>query len=194
MTLERAAETFELPKFDVQTISCADLPRPVAEFFQARSEMFLQPEDVKGIDGFSLLAVVTSGQDDVTRYVGQEGKTYTGTDGAEETLVHMIEFTKTDRQLGHGEIRLGHSEDEFFKDKPFVGFTRTEEDFQCRGYGRKRLFVMNHLTHMLFGLPLHSSTLIAPPAESLWKRLAKEDLVETYREGAHVRYCFRSRT
>jgi hypothetical protein len=34
----------------------------------------------------------------------------------------------------------------YFKDKPFVGFTNTEEGYKSQGYGRQRIINMNNIS------------------------------------------------
>jgi hypothetical protein len=183
-------EPLVVPDFTVESKVADSLPPVVNDFFEMRSRMYVLPENAKGVAGFDFMCTIDCAQDSILRYVGSERKIY-DTDGTDETLVNIIEVTVgSNKVLGHGEIRLGHSEEPFFKDKPFVGFTRTNPEFLRQGLGMRRVFAMNHLTRLLFDLPLNSSTLLSEDAARLWQRLCTDNLAESYLEGDRKRYAF----
>lgn len=164
------------------------LPRIAVDYFKAQSEKFVLPEHVLGIDGFEQLCVLADDRG-LTTYIGVEVKTY-DTNRIQETLVYLLETENGQERIGHGEIRLGHTDDPYFENKPFVGFTHTEDALQRRGYGIRRLFAMDYLTRVLFDLRLNSSTTIQPEAESIWKKLFASGYVISYDEEGRLRYRF----
>lgn len=69
---------------------------------------------------------------------------------------------------------------------PYVGWTQTRPDDRGRGFGLRRLRMMNELSLSAFGQPLHSSLYVngipefqtTPEAQRLWARLVAEGVAE----------------
>lgn len=166
-----------------------EIDRCALKMFESYSSSFIHPRAYKSRD-FHQLFIIESGSDIV--FVAHQTKIY-NPDSAER-LVYLVEMSKS-RYIGHGEIRFNpNSEEPFFKDKPFVGFTNTEEAFRRRGIGTRRLEIMNGLTNILFNLPLHSSQFkedYKKDSESPWKMQVRLGNARRYFfEGGH-RYCFK---
>ena len=122
-------------------------------------------------------------------YIALDKKEYES-DGASESLVYVVDSDNNGIEMGYGEIRYRpYSTDQFFHNKPFVGRTRTLEDFQRKGFGRRRLLIMAKVSKDKFGLPLHSDTVLSSEAaRSLWGSLVDEGLAERYLEDGHERF------
>jgi hypothetical protein len=64
--------------------------------------------------------------------------------------------------------------------KAIVSWNETEEGYFGRGFGRRRLLVMNAASMMLYDSVLHSGTTLAPEARRLWEKFAEEGIAKPY--------------
>lgn len=123
-----------------------------------------------------------------TLYVARTIKEYLGAGTEESTFVIDV---VGDEIAGEGEIRYHLTNDSaYYKDKPFVGFTETDQKFQRGGLGARRLRVMNALAQQKYGKPLHSDTVITEGARRLWEKFVVEGRARMYKEGAHDRFVY----
>lgn len=175
--------------YDVEMIEVAydDLPQDVRTNFERQSRKFILPELYK-VANFDKLYKFTHKNSDVT-YVAQQDKTY-DTNGATERLTYFAD-TRGEEMTGYLELRLAISESsEYFKGKPFVGFTRTYSDFLKQGLGKRRLEEANAYSLSEHSLPLNSDTLVEGEAKKLWNRLVVEGKAEKYDENGQERFRF----
>lgn len=164
------------------------IPENVMTWFEGRSAMLIHPRNYRR-GNFTAFYVIRH-RDDIT-YAARQTKTYRDTSGDTEDLVYLIDVDSDGNEEGHAEIRLNISNEEsYFKDKPFVGYTTTQEAYRNKGLGTRRLFIMNAMSQMLHCFPLHSDTLISDEAKRLWERLEGEGKAVKFREGEHDRYKF----
>lgn len=126
-----------------------DIPEDAMKHFEWASERFILPEEYKEWNF------------EKYRYIQHDGyKTYVATQDKNtrdfiEKEIYLYETDTTWANIWHGEVRLGITEDPYFKDKPFVWFTQTEEDFVHQWYGGKRIITMNNICKQIRWLPLH---------------------------------------
>ncbi len=93
--------------------------------------------------------------------------------------VYLYEIDNEWTNIGHGEIRLWITDISLLKDKPFVGYTSTEEIFQNKWYGKKRILTMNTICKEIRWLPLYSDTLFShDAARKIRKNLEKQWLAK----------------
>ena len=170
----------------------SDIPYGVGDNFSANSSLYTMDGEIS-VDEFDhLLRIDGMG---ATTYLGEHEKLL-ATGGTERTT-YLVDMTDDGTHtIGRGEMRYNDSSNtDYFKDKPFVGYTRTystypEKDFSKRGYGRRRLHALNLAAQTLYNLPLHSDTLRSPAATRLWEKLVIDGLAEMYMQEQHTRYKF----
>lgn len=122
-------------------------------------------------------------------WLAQHDKTYDEYSEAVESNTYVFDTNPDNEITGVGEIRFARSSDDpYFKDKLFVGWTKTELGFERQGLGRRRLLVMNMVSHALYGCALHSDTLLSEPAQRLWEGLVDESAASRYNEVARCAY------
>ncbi len=164
-----------------------DLPENVKNHFEGQSSKFILPEAYK-VGNFSKLYKFTHQNGDET-YVGQQDKTY-GTNGTTERLTYFVD-TRDGEMTGYLELRLGISDlSEYFKGKPFVGFTRTHSAFLNQGLGKRRLEEANAYSLSEHSLPLNSDSLVTEEAKRVWESLIKDGRAESYDESGKERFRF----
>ncbi|MDO8599734.1 MAG: hypothetical protein Q7S02_06535 [bacterium] len=168
------------------------VPSSVMEQFENRSAYLVPADDYRPKNFVSYWALMHENGE--RSYVAERNpKTYrSGSSEAEvEREAYVVGVTASDDVVGWGEVRYNITNpDPYFKEKPFVGYTKTEHAFQRRGYGLRRLAVMNAVAHVFFGFPLHSDTVIQPEAERRWERPVQDGRARKYKEGEHDRYGF----
>lgn len=164
------------------------IPTKVMDWFEGRSAMSVRPGDYK--TGNFIEFYIIHHQSGDTTYIARQKKTY-DTSGDTEDLVHLIDLDSNGNEEGHAEIRNNITNPSpYFRDKPFVGYTKTEDMFRNRGLATRRLLIMNQITRMFYGLELHSDTLITKEARGLWERLVGEGKAIKYKEGELDRFKF----
>lgn len=161
------------------------------KLFEWFSERFKDPKSYVALDFHELLKIRGAGS--VVTYVAWH--TMVHQDAGLETCLFLCETTRRGKLVGHGEIRFEPmNQDRFFKDKPFVGYSATEEAYGGKGLGLERLVRMNALTLALWGLYLHSDTHIIGGIQSteyhIWSRLVEMENVARYMEGKQERFKF----
>lgn len=169
---------------DIKELSIEDLPSDILKFFENNSAKFIPPKDYEP-ENFKKFLLVNHENGDQT-YIANQTKKYDNKNV--EDLSYLVDYRGGDN-LGHAELRYNPSSDlEYFKDKPFVGYTGTEEKYQKQGLGRRRLFLMNALAKTLYNNPVYSDTVITDEAKSLWEKLVQENLAKKIKEGNEDRY------
>lgn len=176
----------------IAAVTSSDIPASVEDNFCENSGIHTMDGEIS-LDQFDhLLRIDGLG---ATTYLGEHEKLLAI--GDTERTTYLVDLTNDERQtIGHGEMRFNTSSNtDYFKDKPFVGYTRTydkrpDRDFSHRGYGRRRLHALNLAAQTLYNLPLHSDTLRSPAATRLWEKLVADGLAEMYMQDWHARYKF----
>ena len=181
---ERFSTYFE--NENIELVERGDLPEAVWEFFVGRHRQFTPPGGVDTSRLGEFQRVFLENGD--IAYLASEEKQYDGSKESKEQCTYVYE-ARDGEKVGHGEIRWNDtSKDPFFVDKPFVGMTRTEEDFRREGLGLRRIKLMNAIAQMRYGKPLYSSTLMTREAKSVWGKLQEQGIAERFMEGDHERF------
>ncbi len=84
-------------------------------------------------------------------------------------------------------------QEDFFQDKPFVGYTETDSAHKRKGLALRRLEIMNVLAKALYGFPLHSGILGEDnDARKVWGKLVDKKRARKIEENelGRVRYVF----
>lgn len=171
-----------------------DVPHQVADEFLSQGAKFIDRHSVpKSMQDFDNIRRFVHENDDIS-YLANQKKHYQN--GSSENVIHLIDAKPDGSVSGVGEVRFNPlSEDDYFKEKPFVGWTASEEEFRHEGLGRRRLLVMKLATSAEFGLALHSGTVHSDDnVIKIWERLVSEGKAVSYdqviREGKTLRYKF----
>lgn len=178
-----------LPSAQIEVIQSDKIPHVAVDFFEFRNKQFIDPKDYKP-GNFDKYFLIRHDSGEIT-YAAQQRKTYWS--GSTEIITNLIDFDQSGDRQGDGEIRY----DPTFKGKPFVGWSGTEDNYQMRGLGIRRLLMMNALSQILHGLPLHSSNHFLTPRRTgngekgIWEKLLSEGKVDKYKEGEQGRYVFK---
>lgn len=176
-----------LPEAVIERIKLEDIPEPVLEIFERKSHSLIKDEDYKQGNFEDLFKIVYSEKEII--FAASQNKTYHN--GETEDLVYLVD-TINGEMSGYSELRMALTKQtEFFKDKPFVGFTQTEEPLRGLGIGETRLRIMNSIAHAKYGHPLHSDTLLQESAKRIWERLVENGEAEKFSEGEHERFRFK---
>lgn len=178
------------PSGEIGPTTLEEIPEQAVIELEKRSKLLVPPERYKP-GNFEKLFVIRHA-DGTRSFAAVQQKTY-GEGGDTEELTYLADLDENDAAIGYSEIRMNVSNpDGYFKDKPFVGFTRTFEGKQQRGFGDRRLRLMNALTRMLYDLPIHSDTLLSPEAQKLWEKMEKRGEAVRYKEkGKHDRFMLK---
>ncbi|MDQ5883583.1 MAG: hypothetical protein QG654_497 [Patescibacteria group bacterium] len=170
-------------RFIFENISIDQVSDNAIKFFEGASQRFILPEEYYP-GNFEGLFLLKHENGDIT-YVATQIK-------FDEYNTYFFD-TRDGEEIGHGELRFAKdSEDEFFKDKPFVGFTDTEENFRRQGLGERRLLEMGAYSRQIYNLPIYSDTLISENAKALWNKFVSLGMAEVFIENSggrsHERY------
>lgn len=179
-------------ELQITAVTPSSIPEGVGEYFRASSAVLTLDGEIPLQQFDHLLRIDGMG---ATTYLGEHEKLLAV--GDTERTTYLVDLTEDGTQtIGRGELRFNAiSDTDYFKDKPFVGYTRTYSDqlvgdFSHRGYGRRRLHALNLAAQTLYNLPLHSDTVRSAPATRLWEKLVADSLAEIYMQGQHTRYKF----
>lgn len=183
------------PSGQIESVEYTDLPDCAIQRFEGASRRFISPKDYRP-HNFHYYFHVTY-EDTIHTWVAWQTKPIYPY-GAETTL-YLCDTLQNGEKIGHSEVRYNLTDDNpFFVMKPFVGYNETDPSYVKKGYGTRRLIVMNALSLALWNYPLHSDTLIAgrrseneSSETDLWKSLVAKGLVRTYIErNMKIRYVF----
>jgi len=164
----------------------ADVPDPVRGMLEALGMRYLDPDTYDPGDFYDVRRLTLEDGDAI--FSARRVKDY-GDRGVEEST-YVIDV-RNGEPVGFGEVRWRLTGvTDYFKDKPFVGFTETRRPFRRKGLAERRLRIMNALARQKYGLPVHSDTVISADARKLWEKLAGEGKARKYKEGEHDRYVY----
>ena len=119
--------------------------------------------------------------------------------GPEEST-YVVDTSDSQDILGYSELRYCFADSrKFFRGKPFEQWSGTEKGRRS-GLSTRRIFVMNALSQMLYGLPLYSSTHFIhdtdekgeriQPQKLVWEKLVREGLARKFKERGQDRFVF----
>ena len=181
------------PSGTLEMICSSDVPHNIMTFFEGKSSQFIRPALYVHLN-FELFFCITHSNTEKT-YGTKQKKSYEmftlHSDGLKnvEDLIYVAD-ARSDKQIGHGEIRFSDNKRKYFKKKPFVGYTKTEVEYRCQGYGLRRLHMMTVLSQAFWQLPLNSDTNIQEKAKRRWEYLSLTGLATKYKEGKNDRFVF----
>ena len=180
--------TMFFPEGTIESVQELNIPKEAMTIFERKSEQFIKKQDYRPRN-FDHYFLISHANGDKT-YCAQQTKTY-NPDNTEE-LSYFADM-RDDKFLGYSELRKNISNKKaYFKDKPFVGYTSTEKQFQKQGLGTRRLQFMNAYSEMQYSRPLYSDTL--NQEKNIWENLTKKGLAKKFTEGEggnkQVRYVF----
>ena len=176
------------PAGEIKEAKLADLPE-AADILHKLAKMYLSAEKFDP-NRFGFVRRIDHADGGQT-YLASYEKDYGQAGGGVEESTYLIDVNEAGEYCGYGEIRNSSSTDsEYLKDKPFVGYTRTEKGKSQKGFGLRRLAMMNAVSHMLYGQPLYSDTVQSDRAQRLWEALVKQGDAIKFKEGDHDRYVF----
>jgi hypothetical protein len=191
-------------KGHMSPISLDEIPAMAMEQFEGYSSRFIPPYSY--VERNFERSFSINDDTKMTTYVVTQNKKYTDAEiSFIEKQIYLFATDQGDVTL-HSEIRFNiTSEDRFFKDKPFVGYSGCESNFYYSddvlqkvwlSLGVEQVKVMNALSHAFFGLPIHSDTLLCAHEEPLWEELLRRGDIQSYIEGekksdeGKLRYVF----
>lgn len=159
------------PQGDIREITQENIPDFVRELFERKSQQFVDIKDYRPRN-FQRFFLITHSDNSKT-YVAQQTKTY-NTNKNTEILSYFVD-SSDEEVLGYSELRFNISNrSEYFQDKPFVGYTNTEQKYRKKGLGTRRLLMMNAFSKALYSLPLYSDTLVSGDAKPVWEKLVDQ--------------------
>lgn len=182
------------PSGMIRELSISEIPTDVLRHFEGKSSLFILPENYRP-GNFHTLFLLNGESPEERVYGAIQTKKYDSTkdpDTNTEELTYLVS-TQEGEITGYCEIRFNLSKNnEYFKNKPFVGFTRTHEKFKGNKLGAKRLKMMNEVSHALYEQPLSSDTIITDPAKKVWEEFINGGEAEKFKDGKNDRYRFLS--
>ncbi|MCK4997079.1 hypothetical protein KAS08_02140 [Candidatus Pacearchaeota archaeon] len=185
---EYSKETFNqfYPKGRLTRIKLEQVDKKALQYFENKSKLFVSSEDYKKNNFLKLFRINI---ENTESFVATQMKMYHNDEA--EHLTYLFERNGNET-IGHGEIRFNPiSPKLYFKDKPFIGWTSTERNFQNQGFGENRVYAFNALSHMIHGLSLHSDTLHCSKNQTkIWEKLERKNEATRYLENGHNRWHF----
>ncbi len=180
-------------------IHAREVPDNAADVFWHRSIQYTKNKEGMEPSDFPLLLRVE--KNEVETYIAHHEKRY-GSANIEDTELetYFVDVIEQSEVVGVGEmLYFCNSKRSYHKQKPYVGWTETYDDYRKEGRAKERLITMNEAAISIHGLTLHSSTAFCHRAAvKAWQRLVSENLATSYTEGdtsVHEgipRYCFLS--
>jgi len=105
--------------------------------------------------------------------------------------LNYIVDTRNDELIGRSELRMSKSNNsEYYREKPFIGFIKSEEGYERQGLGSRRVEIMHALSLQLYRLPLYSDTINSESMVALWEKLVNSEKATKIKEGLHDRYVY----
>ncbi len=163
----------------IKPISFDDIPSKFMEKFEGYSRKFIELQEYipRNFDN----AFLIEHKNNYLSYLVSQEKQYSDNNKTVEKLIYIFDSTKDNEEIGHAEIVfVSNSKSNFFVNKPFPGYTTTEDKFLRKGYGINRLRMMNALSYVFFNYPLNSSDTIASNAQACWKKLVDNNEAKYY--------------
>lgn len=160
----------------IKKIERSVIPEQVVKHFEGMSSRFIHPKNYVEGDFLAYYVIEHTDVPGLITYVADQNKKYDHLEKDSEKLERNIYFYEEfeGEKVGHGELRYQpKGKGLYFKDRPFVGFTSTEDGLKQMGFGVKRLLEMGAYTEMEFGLPLYSGDQ-NETADIVWQKLIQE--------------------
>lgn len=164
-----------------EAISHRDIHLAATAGLLYRGGLYVTPEQLpRTIDEFSELSAFE--ESGITTYRGVIDKDLC--DGEFERTVQLIDLTHQGHVIGAGEVVYRpQSSLDAYRDKPFVGWTKTDKSYCGEGLGRRRLTLMRMSSLACFGRALHSDMVIAHEhVHRIWERFVAEGEAVAYEE------------
>lgn len=181
------------PYGTIEEISKNQLPSSALEFFEGMNQRFVHPDD-KPPEFNAFYRVNRTDTAGLITYIADKDMVYTDHERKPIRLEKNVFFYEIidDHLVGKGELqyRPKAKKDDAFKDKPFVGYNGTEDDFLKQGLARKRLFAMGAYSEMEWGQPLYSGDQ-NKMADGVWQSLVRDGLAEEVPNYTPVRKRYR---
>lgn len=180
-------ETFErlFQTGTIEEITHEEVPLEVLGYFEGMSSRFISPAKYRPRNFTHYYRIIHKDIPGFFTYVADQDKVYDKKNSQVlEKNVYLYEVVDG-QKVGHGELRYqpnAKNQDLYFKDRPFVGYSGTEQGYRQQGLGRKRLLAMNAYAQMEWGLPLYSGDQ-NETADHVWQSLLKEGLAEEVATG-----------
>jgi len=171
----------------METINLRDIPKNAMKIFEGYSARFIS-EKIYHLKNFNISAIIHHdlGYDS---YLVSQLKEYFNKNI--ESEIYIVETNRNKEIIGKIELRYNiNNNKEYWKNKPFVGFTETFNNFR-EGFGIRRLYYSNAITHAAYNLPLHSDTILDEKVIFMWEKLVNNNEAIKYKEGKHDRYKFK---
>jgi hypothetical protein len=175
--------------YPVHLISKSDVPKEAEELFKTYGSISTMEPDIS-LSEFDHFFRIESAN--VTSYVAEHEKHLAI--GTMERTSYIVDVDHgSPKVLGVGEMRLETQERVSMSyTRTYSGYRETTENYQRKGYGLRRLRALNLAAHILYELPLHSDTNMAPASIRLWRHLVENNLAEEYSDGNRTRFRFRN--
>jgi len=197
------------PAGHMRPISLDKIPPAAMNKFEGYSCRFI-PSHSYVERNFDKSFIITTG-DAMKTYVVTQDKKYPSDQFGDkrniEKQAYFVAMNADDRIL-YSEIRFNITDSRnYFKDKPFVGFSGCENNAYYDDdvlqkiwvmQGADQIVLMNALSHALFNLPIHSDTTICSHEKPLWNLLLNQGHIQSYLERENnsdkglLRYVFKS--
>lgn len=191
---EAEKQTFKehYPEGELTEVKVDQIPEAALVHFDNRITRYVKPEEYDPSNADRLL-LVEHAEGDKT-YVMQYEVVMENTSETEKQ-VSLCDVDSEGEQTGYLDlVNVVSSEEPFFKDKPFVAFTRTT-GAKAKGYGTRRYLVANAVSQTLFDKPLCSDTMLGAEdsvQRGLWRKFVDEGKAERFIEqGGKERFKFK---
>lgn len=176
------------PDGKIEEITIDEVPENAMEYFESKSSQFTTSDNYIP-KNFEKFFVINHAENNQT-YLAQQTKTYDNIDETEK-LTYFVDINNGAIE-GRSELRFNircKKENEiYFKNKPFTGWTDTEENARRKGLGTRRIFMMNAFSQMMHGFPLYSDTVITFEAKKMWEKLVSQGKAKKFKEDSNDRY------
>ncbi len=101
--------------------------------------------------------------------------------------VYEVDLASSGEVIGSGSSLIDLDNVKRETTRPYMWHTNTNEDYQDRGLGMRRLVLLNEINKRLFRDSLGSGSLTAPEPVHIWERLVEKGLVIKEGEGYRFR-------
>lgn len=190
--VESSAEVFHrhFPSGRVGTYPLDQVPTPALEKFEGYSRRFIEKSEYFPGNFDAVFRV--NHEDGTNTYVAKQEKSYKERNKLiAEDSTYLIDLDQSGVIVGWGEIRKSLTDQgDYFKDKPFVGYTYTETEHRGKGLGQRRIIMMNAISQMLYHFPLNSDTTLSSDAARVWEGLVATGKAKRYMQGESQRFVF----
>jgi hypothetical protein len=171
----------------VRDISIDDMPAAVRGFLEAEQAFELSPES----------ANITVGQPQAIHFEGLETyvlpiDVHADDAGVGEEVLYLVDTDAEGQKTGIGLVAKGRGGLARYQ-KPYVGYTETDETHRREGLGLRRLRLMNRLALREYDQPLHSdpNADVSDEAKAVWLKLVNSGEAEFFHDEEYPRFRFR---